>query len=101
MEFVIVEQATVMIKGRHAAQSDIYRVTRWIFVQEDDGSVSVKGRETHASQNGIHKIFTDGKLENVDTGLEFLFHRGVFKTNSQLELYAEIPGSSDERRRQV
>ena len=64
MEFVIAEQATVMIKGEHAAQSNIY--SHW---QEVDGSVSVKGRETHASQNGIHKIFTDGKLKTVDAGL--------------------------------
>jgi len=95
MEFVIAEQATAMIKGEHAAQSDIYRVTGWTFAQEIDGTISVKGRETHASQNGIHKIFTDGKLKTVDAGLKFLLQKGLFKTSPQLELYAELSKSSD------
>lgn len=83
-----------MIKGEYAAKSDIYRVTGWTFVQEVDGSTSVKERETHASQNGIHKIFTDGKFETVDAGLNFLLQRGVFKTSPQLEFHAEPSKSS-------
>ena len=95
MEFVIAEQATAMIKSEHAAQSDIYRVTGWTFTQTMDGSISVKGKETHASQNGIHKIFTDGKLKTIDAGLKFLLQKGVFKTSPQLELHAELSERSD------
>ena len=93
MEFVIAEQATVMIKSEYAAPSSIYRVTGWTFVQEEDGSVSVKGRETHASQNGVHKIFTDGKLKTVGAGLEFLLEKGVFKTSSRLQFRPELSKS--------
>lgn len=78
-----------MIKGEHAAQSDIYRVTGWTFMQEVDGSVSIKGRETHTLQNGIHKIFMDRKLKTVNAGLKFLLQKGVFKTGPQLELQPE------------
>ena len=95
MEFVLAGQATVMIKGEYAAKSDIYRVTGWTFVQEADGLISVKGKETHASQNGVHKIFTNGKFETVDAGLNFLLQRGVFKTSSQLEFHAEPSKSSE------
>lgn len=95
MEYVIAEQATIMIRGEHAAQSNIYRVTGWTFVQEVDGSISVKGTETHAAYDGVHKIFTDGKLNTVDAGLKFLLRKGVFKTSPQLELHAELSKSTE------
>lgn len=90
MEFVIADQATVMIKREHAAKSDIYRVTGWVFAHEVDGSISVKGKETHASQNGVHKIFTDGKLKTFDAGLNFLIQKGAIKNNPRLEPHGDL-----------
>lgn len=80
---------TVMIKNKHAVQSNIYKVTGWTFMHEVNESVFIKERETHISQNNIHKIFINRKLKIINVGLKFLLLKGIFKTSSQLELHIE------------
>ena len=79
MEYVIAEQATVMVKRKHATQTFAYKVTGWMVTLETDGSVSLKGKETHASYNGKHMIFTDGKLSNSENGLGYLIQEGIVR----------------------
>ena len=64
LEFVLADQGTVMLRKEDITNAQIYRVTDWSLVQSEDGVVSMKGNETHASSNpgGPHQIFTDGKL---------------------------------------
>lgn len=81
-EFVLGEQGTVQVhEDNRVAQKSTHRVTGWYFAQNKDGTVSVKGHETHASiGNGGHRIFTDGKaLREIDDVLDLLLHEG--KTN--------------------
>ena len=83
-EFVLAGQGTVLVKedGR-VAHTDIYRVTGWSFAQDRDGTLSVKGHETHASSgSGGHQVFTDGKpLRNIDAVMSLLLHAGVIKSS--------------------
>jgi len=70
-----------MVRADHATHNEIYRTTGWKFTHELDGIVSVKGNTSHASYKGVHKIFTDGKLGDVDAGLQFLSQKGVFRVS--------------------
>ncbi|KAL9606942.1 MAG: hypothetical protein Q9167_008094 [Letrouitia subvulpina] len=79
LEFEVAGQATVVVRADHAIHNEIYRITSWTFNAETDGILSVKGNTSHASYKGIHKIFTDGKLGNIDAGVDFLLQKGVFK----------------------
>lgn len=81
IEFEFAGQATVMVRADHATHNEIYRTTGWKFTPELDGIVSVKGNTGHASYKGVHKIFTDGKLGDVDAGFEFLSQKGVFRVS--------------------
>jgi len=82
LEFVLAGRGTVMVK-EEVAHADIYRVTGWSFTQDKDGIVSVKGNETHAGVNGVHKIFRDTKpLRNIDAVVDLLLQEGVIKNSS-------------------
>ena len=79
LEFVLAGQGTVMVK-EEAAHGDTYRVTGWSFAQEQDGTISVKGNETHAGTAGGHQVFTDGKpLRNIDAVMNLLLQEGVIR----------------------
>lgn len=81
LEFVLAEQGTVTVK-EEAAHGDVYRVTGWSFAQEKDGTISVKGNETHAGTAGRHQVFTDGKpLRNIDAVMRLLLQEGIIKGN--------------------
>lgn len=83
-EFVLAGQGTVLVKeDGGVAHTDIYRVTGWSFAQDRDGTVSVKGHETHASTgSGGHQVFTDGKpLRNIDAVMSLLLQEGVIKSS--------------------
>ena len=73
-----------MVKEEEVAYANIYRVTGWSFAQDEDGIVSVKGHETHASSaNGVHEIFRDTKpLRNIDAVVDLLLQERVIKNRS-------------------
>lgn len=88
LEFVLADQGTIMLKEEDATNAHIYRVTGWSFVQSADGTVSMKGNETHASKpGGPHRIFTDGKLlKDLDAVISLLLEDGVIKNKWNLAL---------------
>lgn len=88
LEFVLADQGTVMLKKEDATNAHIYRVTGWSFARSADGTVSIKGNETHASRPGEdHKLFTDGKLlESIDAVMSLLLKNGVIKNQWNLAL---------------
>ena len=70
------------IVKEEAVYGDLYRVTTWLFVQEQDGtiSISIKGNETYAGTAGRHQVFTDGKpLRNIDIVMNLLLQEGVVR----------------------
>ena len=79
LEFVLAGRGTVMIKEEKAMHTNTYRVTGWSFTQDKDGTVAVKGFETHASNpSGGHQVFTDGKpLRNIDAVMNLLLQEGI------------------------
>ena len=83
LEFVLAGRGTVMVKEEEAMHTDTYRVTGWSFAQDKDGTISVKGCETHASTpNGEHQVFTDGKpLRNIDAVMNLLLQEGIIKNS--------------------
>ena len=83
LEFVLAGEGTVMIKEEEVAYANISRVTGWSFAQDENGIISIKGHETHASPaNGVHQIFRDGKpLRNIDAVVDLLLHKGVIKNS--------------------
>lgn len=88
LEFVLADQGTIMLKEDDATGACIYRTTGWSFVRSADGTVSMKGNETHASKpGGPHKRFTDGKLlKDVDAVLSLLQEDGIIQSNRHLSL---------------
>lgn len=83
LEFVLAGQGTVIVKEEEAAYANIYRVTDWLFAQDEDGIISVKEHESHASTaNWVHEIFRDTKpSRNIDAVVDLLLPEGVIKNN--------------------
>lgn len=81
LEFVLADQGTTMLRKEDATNAHIYRVTGWSLVQSEDGTVSMKGNETHASKpGGPHQLFTDGKrLKDIDDVMSVLLQEGFIK----------------------
>lgn len=81
LEFVLADQGTVMLKQDYVTNAYISRITGWSFTRSADGTVSVKGHETHASKpGGPHQIFTDGKLlNNIDAVMSLLLQHNIIK----------------------
>ena len=81
LEFVLADQGIVMLRKEDATNAYIYRVTGWSLVQSEDGTVSMKGNETHASKlGGPHQLFTDGKLlKDVNDAMNLLLKAGFIK----------------------
>ena len=82
LEFVLAGEGTVMVKKEELTHANIYRVTGWSFILDEDGIVSVKGHETHAGVNGRHEIFRDMKpLRNIDAVVDLLHQEGLIKNS--------------------
>ena len=79
-EFVFAEQGTVMLREEDATNAYISRVTGWSGERSADGTVSMKGIETHASKpGGPHQRFSDGKLLKDIDALRSLLKDGIIK----------------------
>ena len=80
LKFVLAEEETVMIKKEKVAFANIFRVTEWSFIQNENEIVSIKEHETHATANEIHQIFRDEKpLRNIDEMMNFLLQKEMIK----------------------
>lgn len=84
LEFVVSNQATLMLKEKDANYESIYRVTGWSLAWDND-IASFKGNESHAAvAGGSHQIFRDGKpLQDISTAIEVLKSEGVLPTRQE------------------
>lgn len=83
-EFVLTGQGIILVKedGR-VVYIDIYRVTGWLFAQDRDNTISVKGYEIHVSiDSEEHQVFTDEKsLRNINVVMSLLLHEEVINSS--------------------
>ena len=79
-EFIFTGQGTIMLREEDVINAYISRVTGWSAERSIDGTVSMKGIETHASvPGGPHQRFSDGKLlEDIDA-LKSLLQDGIIQ----------------------
>ena len=79
-EFIFTGQGTIMLREEDVINAYISRVTGWSAERSPDGSVSMKGIETHASvPGGPHQRFSDGKLLEDIGALRSLLQDGIIK----------------------
>ena len=79
LEFVLGEDATVMLREQDVDHGGIYQITGWSLERGRDGIISVNNSESHAkTTRGIHQVFTGSKpLPNVKTVKNILHKEGI------------------------
>jgi len=77
-----------MLKEEDITTTYIYRVTGWSFTRSVDGTISIKGNQTHVSKpGGPYYIFIDGKLlKDIDAIISLLLQNGIIKNKRNLAL---------------
>ncbi|MCJ1410071.1 hypothetical protein MMC19_004156 [Ptychographa xylographoides] len=79
LEFVLGEEGTARLRAPDANHGGMYRITGWSFRQDNDGIVSVSGRESHAqTTKNTHRVFIGSKpLPTIDAVKNVLRDEGI------------------------
>lgn len=81
LEYVIDDQATIMIEKNDIIAPRIYCYTGWTFDRAADGIVSCKGNVAHGSSDRGHIVYTDGKaLREIDEFMTLLANEAIIRS---------------------
>lgn len=87
LEFVLAEEGMVIIKKEELIHMNIYKVTEWSFILNEDDIVLIKEYKTHADVNERHEIFRNTKLlRNINVVINLLYQEGLIKNSHWLHL---------------